>query len=64
MRIGVLTDCQGPFRAFEEAELSGAELPLLARGAAFRGTAPTDGLTPATVRRPQGRARAGLRRDG
>lgn len=49
VRIGVLTDCQGPFRGFEEAELSGAELPLLRRGATFRGTSPTDGLTPARI---------------
>ena len=31
LRLGVLTDCQGPFHAFEEAELSGAELPLVGR---------------------------------
>jgi branched-chain amino acid transport system substrate-binding protein len=49
VRIGVLTDCQGPFRGFEEAMLSGAELPFLRRGARLVGTSPTDGVTTATV---------------
>jgi ABC-type branched-subunit amino acid transport system substrate-binding protein len=49
VKIGVLTDCQGPFHAFEDAQLAGAELPLLERGATMRGTAPTDGLTAGTV---------------
>ena len=48
-RLGVLTDCQGPFHAFEEAELSGVELPLVERGAHLRGPAPTDGVTDATA---------------
>jgi branched-chain amino acid transport system substrate-binding protein len=48
-RLGVLTDCQGPFHAFEEAELSGVELPLIERGARLRGPAPTDGVTDATA---------------
>ena len=48
-RLGVLTDCQGPFHAFEEAELSGVELPLVERGARLRGPAPTDGVTDATA---------------
>ena len=37
VRIGVLTDCQGPFRGLQEIELSGAELPLLHRGLVSRG---------------------------
>ena len=45
VRIGVLTDCQGPFRGFEDAQLSGAELPFLERGARLVGTAPSDGVT-------------------
>ena len=49
-RLGVLTDCQGPFHAFEEAELSGAELPLVERGARLRGPAPS-GRGHATRRR-------------
>src|SRR5687768_7848569 len=44
-RVGVLTDCQGPFRGFEDAQLSGAELPFLRRGAKLVGTAPSDGVT-------------------
>jgi len=48
-RLGVLTDCQGPFHAFEEAELSGVELPLVERGARLRGPAPTGGVTDATA---------------
>ena len=44
-RLGVLTDCQGPFRGFEDAQLSGAELPFLRRGARLVGTAPSGGVT-------------------
>ena len=49
-RIGVLTDCQGPLRGFEDVELSGAELPLLRHGArlTLRG-APKGGVTPGVV---------------
>ena len=39
----------GPFRPFEEAELSGAELPPVARGASLRGAAPEDGVAGATA---------------
>jgi branched-chain amino acid transport system substrate-binding protein len=49
VRIGVLTECQGQFKGFEEVELSAAELPLLRRGASLAGPAPTDGITHATV---------------
>jgi branched-chain amino acid transport system substrate-binding protein len=49
MRIGVLTECQGPLRGFEEAELSAAELPLLRRGARLSGAGPTAGVTPVVV---------------
>ena len=49
MRLGVLTDCQGPFRGLGEGELSGAEMPLLAAGARLRGTGPSGGVTDATV---------------
>src|SRR5262245_12762766 len=49
VRIGVLTECQGQFKGFEEVELSTAELPLLRRGASLMGPAPTDGVTPVTV---------------
>ncbi len=49
MRLGVLTDCQGPFRGLGEGELSGAEMPLLAAGVCLRGTGPSGGVTDATV---------------
>lgn len=45
VRLGVLTDCQGPFRAFEEAQLSGAEVPFLRRGARLAGAGPSSGVT-------------------
>jgi ABC-type branched-subunit amino acid transport system substrate-binding protein len=45
VRIGVLTDCQGPFASFEDAQLSGAELPFLGRGARLIGTSPSGGVT-------------------
>jgi branched-chain amino acid transport system substrate-binding protein len=48
-RIGVLTDCVGIYRTLEDAELSGAELPLLERGGRLRGSRPEDGLTRVTV---------------
>jgi len=48
-RLGVLTDCQGPFHAYEDAELSGIELPFVERGARLRGPAPTNGVTDATA---------------
>ncbi len=49
IRIGVLADCQGPLRGLQDAQLSGAELPFLARGARLAGKAPTDGVTSVTV---------------
>jgi branched-chain amino acid transport system substrate-binding protein len=45
VRIGVLADCQGPLRGFEDAQLSGAELPFLRRGARLVGASPSDGVT-------------------
>jgi branched-chain amino acid transport system substrate-binding protein len=45
VKIGLLTDCQGPFHAFEDAQLSGAELPFLRRGARFAGAGPSGGVT-------------------
>ena len=47
-RIGLLTDCVGIYRTLEDAELSGAQLPLIARGAELVGSRPGDGIT--TVR--------------
>jgi branched-chain amino acid transport system substrate-binding protein len=45
LRIGVLTDCVGIFRSLAEAELAGAELPLMERGAELEGASPVDGVT-------------------
>ena len=33
LRIGVVVDCVGINRSFQDAELSGAQLPLIERGA-------------------------------
>jgi branched-chain amino acid transport system substrate-binding protein len=49
IRIGVLTDCQGPLRAYHEAELAGAEVPFLRRGAGLPGTSSLDGVTPVRI---------------
>jgi branched-chain amino acid transport system substrate-binding protein len=44
LRIGVVVDCVGAFRALQDQELAGAQLPLIARGATRTGTRPTDGV--------------------
>jgi branched-chain amino acid transport system substrate-binding protein len=44
LRIGIVVDCVGAFRALQDQELAGAQLPLIARGAATRGTRPSDGV--------------------
>lgn len=49
VRIGVLYDCMGFFRSDADAQLSGAELPLLQRGAQRSGATPADGVTAASV---------------
>src|SRR5437870_13693406 len=49
VRVGVLADCVGAARSLRDATMSGAELPLLQRGASLRGAKPGDGVTPATV---------------
>lgn len=49
LRIGVVVDCVGVFRSLQDAELSGAQLPLIARGARLRGRNPTDGITRARI---------------
>lgn len=43
-RIGVIVDCQGAYRALRDIELSGAQLPLMARGATRAGSEPSAGL--------------------
>jgi hypothetical protein len=49
VRVGVLADCVGAARSLRDATMSGAELPLLQRGATLRGAKPGDGVTPATI---------------
>jgi branched-chain amino acid transport system substrate-binding protein len=49
LRIGVIVDCQGAFRALRDVELSGAQLPLMARGAQRNGREPGEGVTAAHV---------------
>ena len=48
-RVGVLTDCIGIYRSLADAELSGAQLPLIDRGAQPRGSRPGDGVTTVSV---------------
>jgi branched-chain amino acid transport system substrate-binding protein len=48
-RVGVLTDCIGIYRSLADAELSGAQLPLIDRGAQPRGSRPGDGVTRVSV---------------
>ncbi len=49
VRVGVLVDCVGNLRSLEGAELSGAQLPLLERGARRLGPELGDGMTDARV---------------
>lgn len=49
IRIGVLSDCEGGLSFLYQATLSGAELPLLERGARLLGDQPSDGVTDITV---------------
>src|SRR5215510_15402965 len=46
LRVGVIVDCQGAYRALRDVELSGAQLPLIARGAQRAGSERSDGLRP------------------
>lgn len=48
-RIGVVLDCQGAYRELRDVELSGAELPLLARGGRLRERGAGGGVTAARV---------------
>jgi branched-chain amino acid transport system substrate-binding protein len=47
--IGVLADCTGALGAFNELELTSAELPLLERGGRLAGSKPGDGVSHAKV---------------
>ena len=49
LRIGVVVDCVGINRSLKNPELSGAQLPLIERGARRLGRRPGDGVTAVTV---------------
>jgi branched-chain amino acid transport system substrate-binding protein len=49
IKIGVISDCTGPFSPFYEATVAGAELPLLERGGKLRGPKPSGGVEGALV---------------
>ena len=49
LRIGVVVDCVGAFRALQDQELAGAPLPLIVRGARPAGRTPSDGVHPVRV---------------
>jgi branched-chain amino acid transport system substrate-binding protein len=49
MRIGLLTDCRGLFKGYEDEMLAGAELPLLRRGARLTNGKPSGGVSEARV---------------
>jgi branched-chain amino acid transport system substrate-binding protein len=49
VRIGVLSDCEGGLNFLYQANLSGAVLPLLDRGARLLGDQPSDGVSEITV---------------
>jgi ABC-type branched-subunit amino acid transport system substrate-binding protein len=49
VKIGVLADCQGALRGFQDAQLSGADLPFLRRGAHLLGSSPSGGVSPIEV---------------
>lgn len=48
-KVGVVVDCVGVNRPLHDSELSGAELPLIERGAKLLGSAPTDGVSSVEV---------------
>jgi branched-chain amino acid transport system substrate-binding protein len=48
-RIGILSDCYGPFGSLHEPIVASAELPLLERGGSLHGDQPTDGVEGAEV---------------
>jgi branched-chain amino acid transport system substrate-binding protein len=48
-RIGILSDCYGPFSTLHEVIVASAELPLLERGGALRGKQPSSGVEGAKV---------------
>ena len=49
VKIGVLTACEGTFGFLADGSITGAELPLLRRGAKLAGPLPKNGVVNATV---------------
>ena len=49
VRIGILSDCYGPFSSVHELIVASAELPLIERGATLRGSSPSDGIEGSSV---------------
>jgi branched-chain amino acid transport system substrate-binding protein len=49
VKIGVLSDCYGPFSSAHELIVASAELPLIERGGTLRGSNPSDGIDGASV---------------
>ena len=49
IRIGVLTDCAGPFAAYGDLALAGAELALIQHGGQRAGSATADGVVGVTI---------------
>jgi branched-chain amino acid transport system substrate-binding protein len=49
LRVGVLADCVGLLRGYEDQMVAGAELPFLERGAHLRSASPEGGVTEARL---------------
>jgi branched-chain amino acid transport system substrate-binding protein len=49
IRIGMLSDCNGPYSSLYDATAAGAELPFLRRGGKLRGPNPSDGVEGASI---------------
>ena len=47
--LGILADCDGPFAAWFEDSIGGAQLPLIERGATPSGTNPSEGIEASVV---------------
>ena len=48
-RIGILSDCYGPFSSAHELIVASAELPLIGRGGRLAGRTPSDGVAGASA---------------
>jgi branched-chain amino acid transport system substrate-binding protein len=48
-RIGILSDCYGPFSGAHELNVASAELPLIERGAKLLGRTPSEGISAVKV---------------